>query len=41
MGQIQVLVLGTFWIFFFSLNIFYWQLEEPEDPELLEPVQLL
>ena len=40
MGQIQVLVLGTFWIFFF-LNIFYWQLEEPEDPELLELVQLL
>ena len=41
MGQIQVLIWGTFWIFFFSLNVFYWQLEEPEDPELLELVQPL
>ena len=40
MGQIQVLLFGTIWNFFF-LNIFQRQLEEPEDPELLELVQAL
>ena len=37
MGQIQVLLFGTIWNFFF-LNIFQRQLEEPEDPELLDSI---